>query len=124
MGVCVSSVDVADLLEQWGAWSLSGVGSGSLGTPSFNNVHWITDDIALWVERAVCELGSCDEIKKAAGVKFVGRKRAIMLVYRERYNIPMLANALKVGETKATVILRNAECWIEGYLQLHKLNAA
>jgi hypothetical protein len=126
MGACraVSSCDVVELLEQWGAWSCSGLGSGGLGTPSYDNVHWITDDIALWVERSVCELGKSDEAKKLSGVKCLSRRKAILLVYRERYNVPMLAKSLKVGETKAKTILLLAESWIEGYLQLHSLNAA
>lgn len=110
--------DVAALLEQWGRWSCSGVGTGGFSTPVYNNDHWVSDDQALWIERSVAQLGFCDDRKKAAGYKLVDRKCAIFLYYRERYNIPMVANALKVGETKASVILRSAEAWIEGYLTM------
>lgn len=120
----VSNVDlllehgVDGLLEQWGRWGCSGVGTGSLSTPMYDNTHWVSDDIALWIDRAIAQLGECDSRKKAAGYKLVDRKRALFLYYRERYNIPMVANALKVGETKASVVLRSAEAWVEGSLTM------
>jgi hypothetical protein len=109
---------VGNLLEQWGNWGCSGVGTGSLSTPSYENVYWINDDIGLWLDRAIAQLGLCDERKKLAGYKMGERKRAVWLFYRERYNISMTANALKVGETKAAVILKSAEGWIEGHLTI------
>jgi hypothetical protein len=107
---------MSDLLEQWGRWGCSGVGTGALCTPTYENTHWINDDIGLWVDRAVAQLGVCDEHRKLSGYKLVGRKQAIFLFYRERYNLPMLANALRVGETKAALVLKSAECWVEGFL--------
>jgi hypothetical protein len=107
---------VCDLLEQWGRWGCSGVGTGSLSTPTYENAHWVSDDVALWIDRAVAQLGVCDDRRKCTGVKLVGRKQALFLFYRERYNIAMVANALKVGETKAAVVLKSAEAWVEGFL--------
>lgn len=107
---------VGDLLEQWGRWSCSGIGTGSLSTPTYENSHWVSDEQALWIDRAVAQLGVCDGRRKCTGLKLVGRKQAIFLFYRERYNISMLANALKVGETKAAVVLKSAEAWVEGFL--------
>ena len=111
---------VGELLDQWGRWGCSGVGTGSLSTPTYENAHWVSDEQALWVDRAVAQLGLCDERRRCAGYKLVDRKRAVFLFYRERYNIAMLANALKVGETKAAVVLKSAEAWIEGCL-LHPI---
>lgn len=125
MAVCTELVNfgVGELLEQWGKWSCSGLGGGGLGTPSCDNTHWISDDAAQLIDRAVAQLGLCDDKKKAAGVKVVGRKRAVMLYYINRYNVPMVANALRVGETKAKTVLLLGESWIEGYLELQALKA-
>jgi hypothetical protein len=124
MGAALSNIGVSEWLEQWGRWSCSGVGVGGLRTCSEDNSHWISDELALWVERAVCELGISDNAKKRSGIKVVSRQRALMLVYKDRYNVPMLAKSLKVGETKAKTILLLAESWVEGYLELHKVAAA
>ena len=110
---------VEDLLVQWGCWGCSGVGTGSLSTPIYDNSHWIDDSIGLWLDRAVAQLAINDDHKKLSGYKICDRKRAIFLYYRERYNLPMLANALKLGQPKATIVLRSAESWVEGYLTLN-----
>ena len=116
--------DVTELLDQWGRWSCSGVGTGGLSTPSYDNDHWIDDNVGLWVDGAMGKLRLCDDNRKASGIRCVKRELAVRLYYKDRYNIPMLANALKVGETKAKTILLLGESWIEGCLGLHEAAVA
>ena len=40
----------------------------------------------------------------------------VVMYYRSDYNYPMLANALKIGETKARSLHKSAICWIDGAL--------
>nr|WP_136252861.1 hypothetical protein [Ningiella ruwaisensis] len=118
--------DVTELLKQWGAWSCSGLGSGSLETPTYDNDHWIDDGIGLAIDMAVGKLKIADKNKKNMDnyrnlKKYAPRYIAITLYYKDRYNIPMLADALKCGENKATLILKSGEAFIEAELGLHEV---
>lgn len=118
----IDDCDVIEILEQWGRWSNSGLGAGSLEQPQQDNTHWISDEIGLRVDSAVSNLKFTDTQKKISGIKKnIDRYKAIKLYYKSNYNIPMLANALKVGENKAVITLRAGESFIEAFLRLHQI---
>lgn len=119
----LSNYDVTELLKEWGAWSCSGLGKASLETPAYDNSHWINDDIGLFIDKAVIQLKKADiakaELDKVRKYKkHYPRYHAVILHYKDRYNIPMLANSLKCGQAKATLILRSGESFIESRLGL------
>lgn len=117
----LTTVTVTELLEQWGRWSRSNLGFGNLETPTQDNTHWITDDIAIWVDGAVGQLGMVDLNKGRLGFKNVlPRNKAVTLYYLKSHNIPMLANSLKCGEPKAALILKSGESFIESHLGLYE----
>lgn len=112
---------VTDLLDQWGRWSRSGLGCKSLEAPTDDNSHWITDDIAMWIESAVGQLGMVDANKRMQGYKsLLPRYKAVIIYHKDSHNIPMLANALKCGEPKAALSLKAGESFIECFLGLHE----
>ncbi|MFC4699369.1 hypothetical protein ACFO4O_04250 [Glaciecola siphonariae] len=122
----LSNYDVVELLKEWGAWSSTGIGKGSLETPLYDNSHWISDDIGLAIDSAVGKLRLADESKKRLDAsrkikRHSPRYAAITFYYKRRYNIPMVANALKCGDDKAALILKSGEAFIESALGLHEV---
>lgn len=118
--------DVTELLKEWGNWSCAGVGSGSLETPQYDNTFWISDDLGLLIDSAVGKLKNADRAKLELDKdplrkikRHLPRYQAINLYYKRRYNIPMLANALKCGEDKAALVLKSAESFIECELDMY-----
>jgi len=118
--------DVTELLQEWGAWSCTGLGKRSLEVPEYDNAHWINDDIALWIDSAISKLRQAD-LKKTELDKIRKYKRhspryqSIVLYYKERHNLEMLASALRCGTDKAAKILNSAESFIESQLELDKV---
>lgn len=93
------------LLNEWGKWARMGLGL-NIGSGDSDNVYFINDDMALLMDRLVAELKR-DRALLA---------NVIIMYYRQDYNYPMIANALKIGETKARSIHKSAICWVDGAL--------
>ena len=120
----VINYDVVELLKEWGAWSCIDVGMGSLETPIHDNDCTINDDMGLLIDSAVAKLKRADSAKHEADKlrklkRHSPRYRAIVLYYRHRQNIPMLAKSLKCGEDKAALVLKAAESFVECELDLY-----
>ncbi|ANB27215.1 hypothetical protein A6F57_19745 [Alteromonas stellipolaris] len=93
------------LLNEWGKWARMGLGL-NIGRGDSNNVYFINDDMALLIDRLVAELKRDRPLLASI----------VVMYYRSDYNYPMLANALKIGETKARSLHKSAICWIDGAL--------
>lgn len=102
-GIVVNTKNTEILLQAWGKWSSSGLGLG-IGRGDYTNVTWINDDVALIVDRLVAQLG----------VDHPVLKDVLLKVYCDDYNYPMLANALKCGETRARQLHISAIAWVDG----------
>lgn len=93
------------LLNEWGKWSRMSLGL-NIGTPSGGNVYCIDDDTALLIDGLVGYMGKASPTLKEVAI----------LTYQKDHNYPMLANSLKVGETKARQLHQAVIAWIDGAL--------
>lgn len=112
----LTDFEIEELLKQWGAWSRTGLGASSLEQPVHDNSHWINDDIGLKIDKSIASLKTADQKRSPKSRIKTPRYMAVILYYKECYNIPMLANALNCGKNKATILLKSGEAFVESAL--------
>ena len=113
----LKTVGAEQLLNQWGLWvragrQLPGLADIQDRKPSIDDdSKWetmnLTDDEALFIDRAVAQLKLHD---RAMG-------EAVFTYHAGRVTHRSLASVMRVSRQKAELLLRSGEAWISGYLQ-------
>tara|TARA_B100000965_G_scaffold401306_1_gene424912 strand:+ start:232 stop:591 length:360 start_codon:yes stop_codon:yes gene_type:complete len=105
-GVIFDTKQTEMLLQQWGRWSRISL-KLNIGRGDYTNVALISDDMALVMDKIIAEMGSSHPVLK----------QILLIYYRDDYNFPMVANAIKCGETRARALHTAAVAWVDGSIK-------